>query len=157
MHSLSKVDESFPTPPPYFLPDESKAGQDVRIYHINSPFSPLPPPSPFSFFPGGNKDQSPIPVSPLPLATPRLRFVSYETELCDSPGLTTCPSCQAQVTTQVTYCVGTYAWLMCLLFVLCGLVLGCCLLPFLVRHFKDAYHTCPRCRRVLHIHRKTCC
>lgn len=37
------------------------------------------------------------------------------------------------------------------------LLLGCCLIPFFVNSFKDAYHTCPRCRRVLHIHRKTCC
>lgn len=37
------------------------------------------------------------------------------------------------------------------------LLLGCCLIPFFVNFFKDAYHTCPRCCRVLHIHRKTCC
>lgn len=37
------------------------------------------------------------------------------------------------------------------------LLLGCCLIPFLLNFFKDAYHTCPRCQRVLHIHRKTCC
>lgn len=37
------------------------------------------------------------------------------------------------------------------------LLLGCCLIPFFVKHFKDAHHSCPRCHRVLHIHRKTCC
>lgn len=37
------------------------------------------------------------------------------------------------------------------------LVLGCCLIPFFVNHFKDAYHSCPRCRRVLHVHKKRCC
>jgi len=36
------------------------------------------------------------------------------------------------------------------------LLLGCCLIPFFVNHFKDAYHTCPRCRRVLHVQRKAC-
>uniref|UniRef100_A0A672Z6R3 LITAF domain-containing protein n=1 Tax=Sphaeramia orbicularis TaxID=375764 RepID=A0A672Z6R3_9TELE len=71
--------------------------------------------------------------------------------------LTTCPSCEAQVTTQVTFHAGTFAWLMCLVFVLCGLVVGCCLIPFCVNSFKDAYHTCPRCCRVLHVHKKTCC
>ncbi|XP_071765440.1 lipopolysaccharide-induced tumor necrosis factor-alpha factor homolog [Centroberyx gerrardi] len=159
MESLSKVDEPFPTPPPYFIPDESQAQQDVRIYHIHSPFS-LPPPPPFLSSPGSScssKARPPLPVSSVPLSPPRSRFVSYETELCRSPGLTTCPSCLTQVTTQVTHCVGTHAWLMCLVFVLCGLVFGCCLIPFFVSHFKDAYHTCPRCRRVLHIHRKTCC
>ncbi|KAM9363737.1 lipopolysaccharide-induced tumor necrosis factor-alpha factor homolog [Symphorus nematophorus] len=154
MEALSKVDEPFPTPPPYFIPDESQTGQDVRIYHIHSPFSPPPPPPSFSFSPGvGCSTQ----VSAVPPLTPRPKFVSYETELYRSPALTTCPSCQTQVTTQVTYKAGTHAWLMCLLFVFCGLLLGCCLIPLFVNYFKDAYHTCPRCRRVLHIHRKTCC
>lgn len=98
MESLSKVDESFPTPPPYFLPgktrshfsllymtrvhiyeklvciclfvlvffppDESQIGQDVRVYHVHSPFSPLPPPPSFSFSPGvgcSTLTQSPLP------------------------------------------------------------------------------------------------
>ncbi|XP_070768937.1 cell death-inducing p53-target protein 1-like [Enoplosus armatus] len=158
--SLSEMGESFPTPQPYFLPDESQTGQDERIYHIHSPFSPAPPPPSFSFSPGvgcSTQTHSPLSVSALPPSTPRLKFVSYETELCRSPALTTCPSCQTRVTTQVIYQVGTHAWLMCLVFVFCGLVLGCCLIPLFVNYFKDAYHTCPRCRRVLHIHRKTCC
>ncbi|XP_023273123.1 lipopolysaccharide-induced tumor necrosis factor-alpha factor homolog [Seriola lalandi dorsalis] len=159
MEFLSRLDESFPTPPPYFLPDESQTGQDVRIYHIHSPFSP--PRSPPSFFSPGNgcstQTHSPLPASALPASNPRLKFVSYETELYHSPALTTCPSCQTQVTTQVDYQVGRHAWLMCLVFVLCGLVFGCCLIPFFVKHFKDAYHTCPHCRRVLHVHRRTCC
>ncbi|XP_018555286.1 lipopolysaccharide-induced tumor necrosis factor-alpha factor homolog isoform X1 [Lates calcarifer] len=160
MDSLSKVDEPFPTPPPYFFPDESRTGQDVRIYHIRSPFSPPPPPPSFSFSPGhgcSTQTHSPLPVSAPPPSTPRPKFVSYETELYRSPALTSCPACQTQVTTQVTHKVGAHAWLMCLVFVLCGLVFGCCLIPFFVNHFKDAYHICPRCRRVLHVHRKTCC
>ena len=48
------------------------------------------------------------------------RFVSYETELGRSPGMTSCASCQQQVMTNVTYKAGTYAWLMCLLFICCG-------------------------------------
>lgn len=160
MASLSKVDEPFPTPPPYFLPDESRTGQDVTIYHIQSPFSPPPAPPSFSFSPTvgcSTYVNTPLPASALPPSTPKLKFVSYETELYRSPALTTCPSCQTQVTTQVTYRAGTHAWLMCLAFALCGLLLGCCLIPLFVKYFKDAYHTCPRCRRVLHIHKKTCC
>ncbi|KAG7485500.1 hypothetical protein JOB18_011466 [Solea senegalensis] len=159
METLSKADEAFPTPPPYFLPDECQT--NVKIYHIHSPFSPPPPPPPsFSFSPGEghfNQTHLPVPVSAPPLSTPRPKFVSYEVELHHSPGLTSCPSCQTQVTTQVSYKVGTHAWLMCLVFVLCGLVLGCCLIPFFVNHFKDAHHSCPRCGRVLHVHKKTCC
>ncbi|XP_047435613.1 cell death-inducing p53-target protein 1-like isoform X2 [Mugil cephalus] len=159
MESLSKMDESFPTPPPYFLPDERNSGQDVRVYQIYSPFSPPPPPPPsFSFSPGlGCSTQTHLPLPATPTHTPRPKFVSYETALYRSPALTTCPSCQTQVTTQVTFRVGTHAWLMCLVFVLCGLVLCCCLIPFFVNHFKDAYHTCPRCRLVLHVQKKTCC
>ncbi|XP_036944851.1 cell death-inducing p53-target protein 1-like [Acanthopagrus latus] len=85
------------------------------------------------------------------------RFVSYETPLGSSPGMTTCTSCQQQVMTNVTYKAGTYAWLMCLLFICCGLACGCFLIPLFVKHFKDAYHTCPRCNRVLHVEKKKCC
>ncbi|XP_033999766.1 lipopolysaccharide-induced tumor necrosis factor-alpha factor homolog isoform X2 [Trematomus bernacchii] len=73
------------------------------------------------------------------------------------PGMTTCTSCQQQVMTNVTYKAGTYAWLMCLLFICCGLFCLCCLIPFFLKDFKDAYHTCPRCNRVLHIEKKKCC
>ncbi|XP_028264134.1 lipopolysaccharide-induced tumor necrosis factor-alpha factor homolog [Parambassis ranga] len=159
MESLSNVDESFPTPPPYFLPDNSKSGQDVRIYQIPSAFSPPPPSSSFSFSPGvgcSTQTHSPLPVSAPPLCAPTPKFVSYQTELYRSPGLTTCPSCRTQVTTQVTFRAGTHAWLMCFVFVLCGLVLGCCLIPFFVNHFKDAFHTCPRCRLVLHVQKRRC-
>ncbi|KAG7234802.1 hypothetical protein INR49_003949, partial [Caranx melampygus] len=157
MDSQSKVDEPFPTPPPYFLPDECHTGQDIRVYHIHSPFSPPPPPLPsfLSLGDGFSQTHSPLSASAPPSSNPRLKFVSYEPELHRSPALTTCPYCQTQVTTQVDYQVGTYAWLMCLVFVLCGLVFGCCLIPFFVKHFRDAYHTCPRCRQVLHVHRKT--
>lgn len=58
--------------------------------------------------------------SALPPVTPRPKFVSYETQLNRFPALTTCPSCQTQVTTHVTYRVGTFAWLVCLVFVFCG-------------------------------------
>lgn len=52
--------------------------------------------------------------------TDRNRYVNYESELGRSPGMVTCPNCREQVLTHVTYKVGTYAWLMCLLFILCG-------------------------------------
>ncbi|XP_032381012.1 cell death-inducing p53-target protein 1 [Etheostoma spectabile] len=157
MESL-KVDEQLPSPPPYFLQDESQTGKVGRIYHLYSPLSP-PPPSQLSFSPGVGSTQtlSPLTVSALPQSTPKLNFVTYETELYRCPARTTCPSCETWVTTHVTYKVGRMAWLMCLVFVLCGLVLGCCLIPFFVNYFKDAYHTCPHCRLVLHVQRRTCC
>lgn len=50
------------------------------------------------------------------------KFVSYDSGLGTEPGMTTCSSCQQQVMTNVTYKAGTYAWLMCLLFICCGWV-----------------------------------
>lgn len=85
------------------------------------------------------------------------KFVSYDTALGFNPGMTTCPTCQQQVMTNVTHKAGKYAWLMCLLFICLGLVLCCCLIPLLMKRFKDAYHTCPRCNRVLHVEKRQCC
>nr|XP_020478438.1 lipopolysaccharide-induced tumor necrosis factor-alpha factor homolog isoform X3 [Monopterus albus] len=136
MESLSKVDDSVSTPPPFFLPG---VGCSTQTH------SPLPVPTIFCL------------GSDPPPPTPRLTFVNYETTLYRSPALTTCHSCQTQVTTQVTYRAGTYAWLMCLVFLFCGLLCGCCLIPFFIKCFKDVYHTCPRCRMVLYVHRRTCC
>lgn len=55
----------------------------------------------------------------------RPKLVSYETRLHRDPGLTTCPSCQTQVTSLVTYRVGLFAWFMCFVFVFCGWVESC--------------------------------
>lgn len=52
------------------------------------------------------------------------KFVSYDVGLGRSPGMTTCTSCQQQVMTNVHYKAGTYAWLMCILFICCGWVSG---------------------------------
>ncbi|XP_017288514.3 lipopolysaccharide-induced tumor necrosis factor-alpha factor homolog isoform X2 [Kryptolebias marmoratus] len=194
----SKAEETFSTPPPFFLSGGSLSEQNVRAYHVNSPVDSLPPPV-FSPLPEGgfgkhssvyhiqsSLSSPPPPVlSPLPgesvtdrnvrvyhihspnnppppssFSPPQVSgpmFVSYESRPYRSPALTTCVSCRTQVTTEVTFKVGAYAWLLCLVFVFCGLVLGCCLIPFFVNHFKDAYHTCPRCKRVLHIQRRECC
>ncbi|XP_072298214.1 cell death-inducing p53-target protein 1-like [Eucyclogobius newberryi] len=83
------------------------------------------------------------------------RFVSYDTALGFHPGMATCTSCQQQVMTNVTYKAGQYAWLMSLLFICLCFVL--CFIPLIINKFKDAYHTCPRCNKVLHIERRKCC
>ncbi|XP_035253883.1 lipopolysaccharide-induced tumor necrosis factor-alpha factor homolog-like isoform X2 [Anguilla rostrata] len=134
-------------PPPYLIQTEGQ-GSGVKVYHVHTPFNP--PESTIS-------DGYQVQTSGNTYAEPKQKFVSYDMELGRSPGMTTCTSCQTQVMTNVTYKVGTYAWLMCILFILCGLVIGCCLIPFFVKFFKDAYHTCPRCNRVLHVDKKKCC
>ncbi|XP_042249059.1 lipopolysaccharide-induced tumor necrosis factor-alpha factor homolog-like isoform X2 [Thunnus albacares] len=144
-------------PPPYIVPVEDQAS-GVKVYHVHTPFTPPP-----------SSQESMTQVTPvytsggggvgsgLDSEDGRRKFVSYDTALGNSPGMTTCTSCQQQVMTNVTYKAGTYAWLMCLLFICCGLVLCCCLIPFFMKNFKDAYHTCPRCNRVLHVEKKKCC
>ncbi|CAL1601196.1 unnamed protein product [Knipowitschia caucasica] len=137
------VEELVPTPPSYIQPGTNEL--DVRFYSIQMPFSPMPPPS-FSFSPA------------VAVRTPAKHvFISYESILGRSPGLTTCPSCQVRVTTEVTYRAGILAWGLCVTCIILGLVLGCCVIPLVINYFKDSYHTCPRCRRVLHVHRRGCC
>ncbi|XP_057699558.1 lipopolysaccharide-induced tumor necrosis factor-alpha factor homolog [Corythoichthys intestinalis] len=162
MRSFSNRDESFPTPPPYYSPDD-KTGHQVKIYHIHSPLRCSPAPLthlPCSVdIPPGEPCPTKSPLQGLcatPVLTPIPKFVSHESDLYRSPALTSCPSCRARVTTRVRYRVGTYSWIVCVVFVLCGLILGCCLLPFLLNHFKDAHHSCPQCHRLLHVHRRTC-
>uniref|UniRef100_A0A3B3DXE5 LITAF domain-containing protein n=1 Tax=Oryzias melastigma TaxID=30732 RepID=A0A3B3DXE5_ORYME len=127
----------------------------VGVYHINLPDSPSPPPPHPSPLHGMHTtlglhiifDFSVTPSLPL-----RLKTVKHEIEFCRSPALMTCDSCQIQVTTQVSFRVGTH-----ILNILSRrLFLGCCLIPFFVDHFKDVYHTCPHCQRVLHVHRRAC-
>ncbi|XP_061079192.1 lipopolysaccharide-induced tumor necrosis factor-alpha factor homolog-like [Conger conger] len=136
-------------PPPYLIQTNPQPAGDVKVYHLHTPFNP-----------GEStiKDQGyQVQTSNLNSNEARPKYTSYDTELGRTPGMTTCTSCQTQVMSNVTYKVGTYAILMCILFILCGLILGCCLIPFFVKFFKDVYHTCPRCNRVLHVEKKKCC
>ncbi|XP_028267138.1 lITAF domain-containing protein [Parambassis ranga] len=139
--------------PAYILPVEGQSG-GVKVYHVHTPFTPPT-----------SQETSTSHVTPvytsggggLDSEGGKKKFVSYDVGLGRTPGMTTCTSCQQQVMTNVTYKAGTYAWLMCLLFICCGLVLCCCLIPFFMKNFKDVYHTCPRCNRVLHVEKKQCC
>ncbi|XP_028311392.1 lITAF domain-containing protein [Gouania willdenowi] len=128
--------------PPYIIPSQ----EDVKLYKVHSPFHPQDNPRPVVTTGVGNAD-----------GDGRTKYVSYDTGLGFNSGTTTCTSCQQQVRTDVTYKAGTYAWLMCLLFICCGLFLCCCLIPFFMDRFKDAHHTCPICHRVLHVEKRKCC
>lgn len=148
--------ERQPDVPPYILPVEGQGSDPVKVYHLHTPFNPKESAAASNVTPvytsgGGGLNAG------LDTGDGKRKFVSYDSSLGFSPGMTTCTSCQQQVMTNVTYKAGTYAWLMCLLFICCGLVLCCCLIPFFMKKFKDAYHTCPRCNRVLHVEKKKCC
>ncbi|XP_027012638.1 lipopolysaccharide-induced tumor necrosis factor-alpha factor homolog-like [Tachysurus fulvidraco] len=138
-------------PPPYVIPVD-KGGDDVRVYKVHTPFDPKSTSASASDFRVPTQS-----TTNYTTPTDRNRYVNYESELGRSPGMVTCPNCREQVLTHVTYKVGTYAWLMCLLFILCGFIIGCCLLPFCLKFFKDVYHSCPKCNRVLYVNKKKCC
>ncbi|KAM9843108.1 lITAF domain-containing protein [Aulostomus maculatus] len=139
--------------PPYSMPSEGQQS-GVTVYNVHTPFSHNPEGATASlgapvFTSGGGLGSG--------YDDGKRKYVSYDSALGTTPGMTTCTSCQQQVMTNVTYKAGTYAWLMCLLFICLGLVLCCCLIPFFMKRFKDAYHTCPRCNRVLHVEKRKCC
>lgn len=131
-------------------------GDGVKVYHVHTPFTPgastIRPYEQSAQAQNVSASQAPAPTD-----EGVKRFVSEDRQLGRNPGMTTCPTCQQSVLTEVTYKVGTYAWIMCFVFILCGLVLCCCLIPFFLKHFKDAYHACPRCHRVLYVDKKKCC
>ncbi|KAM3864778.1 lipopolysaccharide-induced tumor necrosis factor-alpha factor homolog [Diretmus argenteus] len=56
------------------------------------------------------------------------------TTLRDAPAVIQCPYCRQVVTTNIT------------------LVCGCCLIPFMVHGMQDVYHSCPQCKKHLHIY-----
>ncbi|XP_077589804.1 lITAF domain-containing protein [Stigmatopora nigra] len=137
-------------PPPYTIPVEP-SGDKVKVYHVHTPFNPASPtPVPQVYTSGGGGLSSGF-------DTGKKNVTSYDTALGFNSGMTTCPSCQQQVMTNVAYKPGMYSWLMVCLFICLGLVACCCLIPLLVKQFKDAHHTCPRCNRLLHVEKRKCC
>ncbi|XP_023677808.2 uncharacterized protein [Paramormyrops kingsleyae] len=71
-----------------------------------------------------------------------------------APSNTMCPSCHQYIVTETATRVGSTAWLVCVMTVLFGCVLGCCLLPFCTNCFKDIVHKCPKCRSQIHVCKK---
>ncbi|XP_067298924.1 lipopolysaccharide-induced tumor necrosis factor-alpha factor homolog isoform X2 [Pseudorasbora parva] len=72
----------------------------------------------------------------------------------DTPTVTVCQYCHKSIITNVEYKPGSAAWGMCLLLTLLGLICGFCLIPFFVKGFQDAHHTCPSCHRHLGIYNR---
>ncbi|KAI3359304.1 hypothetical protein L3Q82_002817 [Scortum barcoo] len=121
-------------PPPYIIPVQGQ-GDGVKVYNLHTPFTPPTSQSnstsvatPVYTSGGGG------PGSGLESGDGKRRFVSYDSALGNSSGMTTCSSCQQQVMTNVTYKAGTYAWLMCLLFICCGIIRQLQQDPYRFRH-----------------------
>ncbi|XP_057304043.1 calcium-binding protein P-like [Hydractinia symbiolongicarpus] len=64
----------------------------------------------------------------------------------DQPVAMTCPFCQAQIATIITFKAGEKTWLWAALFCFLGGLL-CVWIPFVVDGFKDCRHSCPNCQR----------
>ncbi|XP_042360220.1 lipopolysaccharide-induced tumor necrosis factor-alpha factor homolog [Plectropomus leopardus] len=138
----------------YLTPDE---GQPVYDNPLDPPLHP--PQTPSKALPvytaGGNTQAA-------GRKTGHEMFVIDDRDLGRHPGMTTCTHCQQQVMTNVTFKAGQFAWILCTTIIVLGLLM--CLvpmlllpIPFCVKSCKDAYHTCPRCERVLHIEKRQCC
>ncbi|KAI2668746.1 hypothetical protein H4Q32_005532 [Labeo rohita] len=72
--------------------------------------------------------------------------------LDDTPTATVCKYCHRSIITNVKYKAGSAAWGMCCLLTVLGLICGFCLIPFCVKGFKDAHHSCPYCHKHLGIY-----
>ncbi|KFH16196.1 putative LITAF-like protein, partial [Toxoplasma gondii MAS] len=70
----------------------------------------------------------------------------------DAPVTTSCPHCHKAITTTISYRHSCLGVTICLV---TALLLGWyafCLVPFLWLGLKDAVHTCPSCRNLIHRH-----
>ncbi|KAH9528079.1 lipopolysaccharide-induced tumor necrosis factor-alpha factor homolog [Dermatophagoides farinae] len=61
-----------------------------------------------------------------------------------------CPTCQANIVTEVHYENGLLTYLISGGLCLFGCWLGCCLIPCCMDSCKDADHYCPQCRTLIH-------
>jgi lipopolysaccharide-induced tumor necrosis factor-alpha factor len=57
----------------------------------------------------------------------------------------TCANCRSIVITRVEQTNGLLTWLLCLLLLLFGCWLGCCLIPFCITDLQNIQHYCPNC------------
>uniref|UniRef100_A0A672L501 Si:dkeyp-75b4.8 n=1 Tax=Sinocyclocheilus grahami TaxID=75366 RepID=A0A672L501_SINGR len=69
--------------------------------------------------------------------------------LDDTPTATVCKYCNKSIITNVKYKSGSLFLIVCLFY---RLICGFCLIPFCVRGFKDAHHSCPYCHKHLGIY-----
>ncbi|XP_015215594.1 lipopolysaccharide-induced tumor necrosis factor-alpha factor homolog [Lepisosteus oculatus] len=163
--SYSEVDAALPTPPAYQETDPPK-GSNAKVgygaqsensgnIHIN-----VCAPQPQSTVPVSaaapvvqNQPQAQVQAGQT-VFVPMQQVVVVSSNLGDTPSMTTCSNCKQRVMTKVIYKPGVFSWMLCLLFILFGLICGCCLLPFFVTSLMDAHHSCPQCHQNLHIHKR---
>ncbi|CAF2808070.1 unnamed protein product [Rotaria sp. Silwood2] len=66
-----------------------------------------------------------------------------------SPTQCTCPNCRSTIITRTEETTGLLTWLLCILLIVFGCWLGCCLIPFCVSDLQNVKHYCPSCNAFL--------
>ncbi|TGZ62737.1 hypothetical protein CRM22_007263 [Opisthorchis felineus] len=81
------------------------------------------------------------PETPRDLTTPDTCIL----QLSSIPTAVFCRHCFTEVVTKVKYQSGSLTWVMCATIAcFCG-ILGCCLIPFFMKRYKNVLHICPQC------------
>ena len=62
-----------------------------------------------------------------------------------NPVQCTCGNCRSLIITRVEQSSGLMAWLLCVLLLIFGCWLGCCLIPFCISDLQNVQHYCPNC------------
>ncbi|XP_051558192.1 cell death-inducing p53-target protein 1 homolog [Myxocyprinus asiaticus] len=138
-------------PPPYPGPQAQQPGMNYPGQPAAYPpqagpsVSHYPPPPAYGF--GGT------PNTVQPTTVPVVTQVVMLTNLTDVPSHITCPHCLQGVVTETEHLSGLLTWLICgtLAVFVCW---PCCCIPFCVDGCKDVQHSCPNCKRVIHIYKR---
>ncbi|KAG7491901.1 hypothetical protein MATL_G00008900 [Megalops atlanticus] len=133
---------------------QEQSHQNLKDHPVHFQYMPAASPYPAMMY--QQQSQQVYTVQPAPAGQPVV-VVQQEVlgPLGDTPAITRCTNCNQRVTTKVLYKAGLLAWLLCILFIVLGLVCGCCLIPFVVNGFMDAHHYCPACNTKLYVHTRT--
>ncbi|XP_038588811.1 GATA type zinc finger protein asd-4-like isoform X2 [Micropterus salmoides] len=117
----------------------------TQVYQQAPAYTPAPPQV---------YQQSPV-LQPMPeFQQQQTQVVIGSGDLGDVPTMTTCQHCGERVQTRVVYHSGAFAWLICGLCVVFGMVFGCCIIPFFMDSCKDAHHFCSKCNVQLCVHKR---
>ncbi|KAI6203858.1 hypothetical protein M3Y94_00605600 [Aphelenchoides besseyi] len=89
------------------------------------------------------------PIQAAPVQSPATVVYMAQPSFGNMPTKCVCPQCSATVITGVRYRTGALAWILCILCLLFGCWMGCCLIPLMMEEFQDIYHVCPNCHGVI--------
>ncbi|XP_068739165.1 LITAF domain-containing protein-like [Montipora capricornis] len=83
------------------------------------------------------------------LTLPELILMRSDKSYGKEPRDMTCRRCHTEITTEIKYSSGGFAFMLCSMMATFGCFLGCCLIPLNVNCTKDVCHFCPNCKAPL--------